>query len=96
MSGNKDIERNEENYLTLEFDDGVEIECEIMGVFDVNGKEYIALLPDDGTDDVYLYGYKEIGEEEFEIIDIVDDAEFEAVAAEFDRITIEEIIDTEE
>lgn len=96
MSGNKDIERNEENYLTLEFDDGVEIECEIMGIFDVNGKEYIALLPDDGTDDVYLYGYKEIGEEEFEIIDIVDDAEFEAVAAEFDRITIEEIIDTEE
>ncbi|MBE6020946.1 MAG: DUF1292 domain-containing protein [Firmicutes bacterium] len=96
MSGNKDIERNEENYLTLEFDDGAEIECEIMGIFDVNGKEYIALLPDDGTDDVYLYGYKEIGEEEFEIIDIVDDAEFEAVAAEFDRITIEEIIDTEE
>lgn len=96
MSGNKDIERNEENYLTLEFDDGVELECEIMGVFEVNGKEYIALLPDDGTDDVYLYGYKEIGEEEFEIIDIVDDAEFEAVAAEFDRITIEEIIDTEE
>lgn len=96
MSGNKDIERNEENFITLEFDDGVEIECEIMGIFDVNGKEYIALLPDDGTDDVYLYGYKEIGEEEFEIIDIVDDAEFEAVAAEFDRITIEEIIDTEE
>ena len=96
MSGNKDIERNEENYLTLEFDDGVELECEIMGVFEVNGKEYIALLPDDGTDDVYLYGYKEIGEEEFEIIDIVDDAEFEAVAAEFDRLTIEEIIDTEE
>ena len=96
MSGNKDIERNEENYLTLEFDDGVELECEIMGVFEVNGKEYIALLPDDGTDDVYLYGYKEIGEEEFEIIDIVDDAEFEAVAAEFGRLTIEEIIDTEE
>lgn len=96
MSENKDIERNEENFITLEFDDGVEIECEIMGVFEVEGKEYIALLPDDGTDDVYLYGYKEIGEEEFEIIDITDDKEFEAVAAEFDRITIEEIIDTEE
>ena len=72
--------------ITLEFDEGEEVECEIMGVFDFNGKEYIALIPDDGTDDVYIYGYKEIGEEEFEIVDIDDDAEFEAVAADFDKI----------
>lgn len=89
-------EKNEDNFITLEFDDGNDIECEIMGVFEVDGKEYIALLPDDGTDDVYLYGYQEAGEEEFEITDIVDDAEFEKVAAEFDRITMGEIIDTEE
>ena len=53
---------------------------------DFNGKEYIALIPDDGTDDVYIYGYKEVGEDEFEIVDIDDDAELEAVAAEFDKI----------
>ena len=76
--------------ITLEFDEGEEVECEIMGVFDFNGKEYIALIPDDGTDDVYIYGYKEIGEEEFEIVDIEDDAEFEAVAAEFDNIMDEQ------
>lgn len=76
--------------ITLEFDEGEEVECEIMGVFDFNGKEYIALIPDDGTDDVYIYGYKEIGEEEFEIVDIEDDAEFEAVAAEFDKIMEEQ------
>ena len=68
--------------ITLEFDEGEEVECEIMGVFDFNGKEYIALIPDDGTDDV--------GEEEFEIVDIEDDAEFEAVAAEFDKIMDEQ------
>ena len=67
-----------------------EIECEIMGIFDVEGKEYIALIPDDDTDDVYLYGYKEVSEEEFELIDIEDDDEFEKVAAEFDKITAEE------
>ena len=72
--------------ITLEFDDGAEVECEIMGVFDFEGKEYIALIPDDGTDDVYLYGYKEVGEEEFELVDIEDDAEFEKVVAEFDKI----------
>ena len=59
---NPDMEE-EVDIITLEFDEGEEVECEIMGVFDFNGKEYIALIPDDGTDDVYIYGYKEVGEE---------------------------------
>ena len=79
-------EIEEADFITLEFDDGAEIECEIMGVFDYNGKEYIALIPDDGTDDVYIYGYKEVGEDEFELVDIEDDAEFEKVVAEFDAL----------
>ena len=86
----KNIEVEETDVITLEFDDGAEIECEIMGVFDFNGKEYIALIPDDGTDDVYIYGYQEVGEDEFELVDIEDDAEFEAVVAEFDKIMMEE------
>ena len=57
---------------------------------DLNGKEYIALIPDDGTDDVYIYGYEEVGDDEFELIDIEDDAEFEAAVAEFDKIMAEE------
>ena len=61
-----------------------------MGVFEAAGKEYIALIPDDGTDDVYIYGYKEVGDDEFELIDIEDDGEFEAVVAEFDKIMMEE------
>ena len=77
-------------YITLEFEDGKIIEAEIMGIFDVNNKEYIALLPDDGTDDVFIYGYKEINDEEFDLIDIEDDAEFEAAAAEFDRLMAED------
>ncbi len=80
----------EADVITLAFDDGVEVECEIMGVFDCNGKEYIALIPDDGTDDVYIYGYKEVGEDEFELVDIEDDAEFEAAVAEFDAIMDEQ------
>ena len=85
---NPEIE--EADFITLEFDDGVEIECEIMGVFDYEGKEYIALIPNDGTDDVYIYGYKEVGEDEFDLVDIEDDAEFEKVVAEFDKIMTEE------
>ena len=82
----KTPEIEEADFITLEFDDGVEVECEIMGVFEYDGKEYIALIPDDDTDDVYIYGYKEVGEDEFELVDIDDDAEFEKVVAEFDTI----------
>ena len=84
------IEEDQPEIITLEFDDGLEVECEIMGIFDVDDKEYIALIPDDDTDDVYLYGYKEVSEEEFELIDIEDDAEFDKVSAEFDRLMDED------
>ena len=72
--------------ITLEFDDGAEIECEIMGVFDCEGSEYIALIPLDDSDDVYLYGYKEVGDDEFELLDIEDDDIFKRVADEFEAI----------
>lgn len=78
------------DFITLEFEDGQEVECEIMGIFDLDDKEYIALIPDDDSDDIYLYGYKEISDEEFELLDIEDDDEFEKVVEEFDRITAEE------
>lgn len=81
----------DENFITLEYDDGKEMECEILGVFDAEGKEYIALLPQDGSDDVYIYGYKEVGDDEFELIDIVDDAEFEKAVAVFDELMMEEV-----
>lgn len=85
MAENKNIQE-EADIITLEFEDGVELECEIMGVFECNGKDYIALIPLDDSDDVYIYGYKEVGEDEFELVDLEDDAEFEAAVAEFDAI----------
>ncbi|WP_027399805.1 DUF1292 domain-containing protein [Anaerovorax odorimutans] len=85
-----DCSEEDADFLTLEFDDGQEVECEIMGVFDFEGKEYIALIPDDDSDDVYIYGYKEVGEDEFELVDIDDDEEFKKVVDEFEKITAEE------
>ena len=90
MADERNLEVEETEVITLEFDDGVEVECEIMGVFDYEGKEYIALIPDDGSDDVYIYGYKEVGDDEFELVDIEDEAEFEKVVAEFDKIVADE------
>jgi hypothetical protein len=88
MSGNNSTRQSDESeFITLEFDDGLTVECEIMGVFDFEGKEYIALIPDDGSDDVYIYGYKEVSDDEFELIDILDDDEFERVIEEFEQLT---------
>lgn len=82
--------QDQAEFITLEFDDGVELECEIMGVFDYAGNDYIALIPNDDTDDVYIYGYKEVGEDEFELVDIEDEELFEKVVEEFDAIMAEE------
>ncbi|MCR5010174.1 MAG: DUF1292 domain-containing protein [Clostridia bacterium] len=80
----------EAEFITLEFEDGTEVEAEIMGIFDVDGKEYIALIPDDDSDDVYLYGYNEVNDDEFELIDIEDDDEFDKVVKVFEELTDEE------
>ena len=86
MSDKKQSVQDEAAIITLEFDDGEVIECEEMGIFDYDGKDYIALIPLDGSDDVYIYGYNEVGEDEFELVDIEDDSLFAKVVEEFDTI----------
>ena len=83
MSDKKQTVQDEAAIITLEFDDGEVIECEEMGIFDYDGKDYIALIPLDGSDDVYIYGYKEVGEDEFELVDIEDAHCFAKVVEEF-------------
>lgn len=78
----EDVMDLETMFLTL--DDDTEIECGILGVFEVEGlegKEYIALLPlEDET--VLLYEYKEVGDE-IELNVIEDDDEFDKVSNAF-------------
>ena len=90
MADNKNNIQEDVDIITLEFEDGAEIECEVMGIFEFEGNEYVALIPLDDSDDVYIYGYKEINEEEFELVDIEDDDLFAKVVAEFDKIMAEE------
>lgn len=78
----EDVMDLETMFLTL--DDDTEMECGILGVFEVGGlegKEYIALLPlEDET--VLLYEYKEVGDE-IELNVIEDDDEFDKVSNAF-------------
>ncbi|MFA5637447.1 MAG: DUF1292 domain-containing protein [Anaerovoracaceae bacterium] len=91
MSDKEKQEMEDEDIITLEFEDGESVETEVMGVFEADGKEYIALVPLDGSDDVYIYGYKEIGDEEYELVDIDDDEEFNKAVAEFDKLVAEDV-----
>lgn len=90
MADNRNNVQDETDIITLEFEDGTELECEIMGVFDYSEKDYIALIPLDDSDDVYIYGYNEVGEDEFELVDIEDEELFKSVVEEFDAIMAEE------
>lgn len=72
-------EEFETMFLTLE--DDTEVECGILGVFEVDGQEYIALLPiNDET--VLIYEYKEVGDE-IELDTIESDEVFEKVSNAF-------------
>ncbi len=75
----------EDEILTLDFDEGDSLSCGIMGVFACEGKDYIALEALDGSQEVYLYGYRENGED-FDLLDIEDEATFEKVAAELESL----------
>ncbi len=83
-------ENDEMITITLEFEDDEKVVVEPLFIFEVDGKEYVALAPvDEESDDVYLYEYRELDDDEFEFLDIEDDAEFDKVAAEFERIVDE-------
>lgn len=69
--GEKDI-----IYLTFENDE--EVECEVMGIFEVEDKEYMALFIEaEGA--ILLYQYKE-SDEDFDLIPIEDEKELELVS----------------
>ena len=94
--GREEVEVKEEEddeepeIITLEFKDGTKVDCEVMGIFDYVNKDYIALIPVDGSDDVYIYGYQEYDDGSFELEDIEDDEKFAKVAAEFESIMADE------
>ena len=79
----------EDEILTLEFDDGVSFECGVMGTFELNEKEYIALEALDDSDDVYLYEYVPT-DDDFELVDIPEE-DFDLVSAEFERLMDEPV-----
>ena len=80
----------EEVTVTLTLDDGSQLECVVLTIFDAGEREYIALLPMDGQEaeegEVYLYRYSEDANGNPNLENIEDDEEYEAVADAFDEL----------
>ena len=98
---------DEEMTVELNLEDGTTVVCAIITILDVDGQDYIVLLPldEDGNNDdgeVWFYRYSENPDdpnEEPELGFIDSDEEYEAVADAFDEyldsVEFDEIIEDE-
>ena len=88
MAG-KDLNNDDEMFVTLTLDDDTEVECIVITIFEAAGKDYIALLPieDENEDEgeVYLYRYSEDAEGNPILENIESDDDYEVVADRFDE-----------
>ena len=84
-----DLEQ-EEMTVTLTLDDGSEVECVVLTIFEAGDRDYIALLPTEGAEadegEVYLYRYVEDADGNPSLDNIEDDDEYEVVADAFDEL----------
>ena len=83
--------------VTLTYDDGSQLECVVLTIFDAGEREYIALLPMEGEEaeegEVYLYRYSEDAEGNPNLDNIKDDEEYEIVSDAFDELLDEQEYD---
>ncbi len=86
-----DCSCNEEEPLTMDLvlEDGTELKCEVIGTFLIEDQMYIALLPI-GEEEVFIYKYEEIDDDNIELTTIEDDQEFEEVTEAFFELYIED------
>lgn len=90
----EDILDPQDMYLSLDLDDGTELECKILSIFAVGEDDYIALAPlnekEEMTEEVIFYRYYEDEEGNPSLDNIESDDEFDMVIDRFDELLDEE------
>ncbi len=77
--------------VTLDLEDGSQVECEILTIFTVGEQDYIALLPQDengepnADGEVFLYRYFEDKDGNPSLDNIDSDEEYEIASDRFDE-----------
>jgi len=91
--GKNDVKEGEDIFVTLELEDGEEVETQMLTIFEVDGQDYVVLLPVDQLDseegEVFIYRYLESEDGEPGLENIESDKEFEIVSQVFDKIVEE-------
>ena len=100
MNQNRNVNEEldqEEVTVTLTLDDGSQLECVVLTIFDAGEREYIALLPMEGEmaeeGEVYLYRYSEDEDGNPSLENIEDDDEYDIVADAIDELLDEQEYD---
>ena len=93
-----DIEKDENlpyMVIPVELENGTSIDCEVLAIFPVDGKQYMALIDKDNDDsDIWLYRFVPVGKEEFNVEDIESDEELKTVEDVFNKMVEAAEIDT--
>lgn len=86
----EDIEfDDEETIMHLVLDDDTELECRVIGFFEVDDNDYVALIPVDekqAESGVLIYKYIELENDEFDLLSIEDDKEFDTASEAFNEL----------
>lgn len=93
---NMNLNNDEEEFdqVTLTLEDGSELVCDVIAIFPCDGRDYIALLPEDDPDgDFLLYRFIDHGDENYDLDDIESDEELEAASDAFDELLDSEDFD---
>ncbi len=81
--------------LTLTLENGQELKCEVIGTLEVDGKDYIAVLPEN-EEDFWIYEYTENEDETLDIQNIEDEELFQKVGHAFEEMFDAEYDEDEE
>ena len=84
------LEEGDDLFVTLELEDGTEIETQVITIFEVDGQDYIVLIPEDQVDEeegeVYIYRSFESEDGEPGLDNIETQEEFDKASEIFDQI----------
>ena len=84
-------EDDELDQITITLEDDSELICDVIAIFEYNGREYVCLLPEDDPDgDFLFYRFNETEDGECDLDNIVSDDEFEEVADYFEELCDDE------
>ena len=84
------LQEDKDLTITLTLEDDSELECAVVAIFPVRGRDYIAVLPlNEESQEVYLYRFR-VCDDEPELDNIIDDEEFQQVADAYDYLVDDE------